>query len=60
MPSPYAPHTDAETEAMLDAVGVNDIGALFDVPRSVAFDGEFGIPGHGERKARREAAGTTT
>ena len=57
MTSPYAPHTDAETEAMLDAVGVDDIEALFDVPQSVAFDGEFGIPEHGEREVRREAAG---
>jgi len=56
MTSPYAPHTDAETEAMLDAVGVDDIDALFDVPDSVAFDGEFGIPEHSEREARREAA----
>ena len=56
MTSPYAPHTDAETEAMLDAVGVDDLDALFDVPGSVAFDGEFGIPEHGEREARREAA----
>jgi len=56
MTSPYAPHTDAETEAMLEAVGVDDLDALFDVPESVAFDGEFGIPEHGEREARREAA----
>jgi len=56
MTSPYAPHTDAETEAMLDAVGVDEIDALFDVPDSVAFDGEFGIPAHGERETRREAA----
>ncbi|MDS0259392.1 aminomethyl-transferring glycine dehydrogenase subunit GcvPA [Haloarcula sp. S1CR25-12] len=54
--SPYAPHTPAETEAMLDAVGVDDVEALFDVPDSVAFDGDFGIPAHGEREARREAA----
>ena len=56
MTSPYAPQTDAETEAMLDAVGVADVEALFDVPDSVAFDGEFGIPVHGERETHREAA----
>ncbi len=56
MTSPYAPHTDAETETMLSAVGVNEIDALFDVPDAVAFDAEFGIPAHGERGARREAA----
>ena len=56
MTSPYAPHTEAETEAMLDVVGADDLDALFDVPDDVAFDGEFGIPAHGEREARREAA----
>ncbi|MBX0287310.1 aminomethyl-transferring glycine dehydrogenase subunit GcvPA [Haloarcula salinisoli] len=56
MTSPYAPHTEAETDAMLEAVGVDDIESLFDVPDSVAFDGEFGIPAHGEREVRREAA----
>ncbi|WP_262180870.1 aminomethyl-transferring glycine dehydrogenase subunit GcvPA [Haloarcula laminariae] len=56
MTSPYAPHTDAEAQAMLDAVGVDDIEALFNVPDSVAFDGEFGIQSRGEREARREAA----
>ncbi|WP_324663763.1 aminomethyl-transferring glycine dehydrogenase subunit GcvPA [Haloarcula sediminis] len=56
MTSPYAPHTDAETEAMLAAVGGDDIEALFDVPDAVAFDGEFGIEARGERETRREAA----
>ena len=56
MTSPYAPHTPSETAAMLDAVGVDDVEALFDVPDTVAFDGEFGISAHGEREARREAA----
>jgi len=56
MTSPYAPHTATETEAMLEAVGVDDIEALFDVPDSVAFDGDFGIDAHDERAARREAA----
>ncbi|WP_254279006.1 aminomethyl-transferring glycine dehydrogenase subunit GcvPA [Haloarcula marina] len=53
--SPYAPHTPAETAAMLDALGVDDIDALFDVPESVAFDGEFGIEARGERETRRTA-----
>ena len=56
MTSPYAPHTESETEAMLDAVGVDGIEALFDVPDSVAFDGEFGIDERGERATRRETA----
>ncbi|MBX0324478.1 aminomethyl-transferring glycine dehydrogenase subunit GcvPA [Halomicroarcula sp. F13] len=53
--SPYAPHTPAETAAMLDAIGVDDVEALFDVPDAVAFDGDFGIDAHGERETRREA-----
>ena len=50
--SPYAPHTDAETEAMLSAVGVDDEEALFDIPEDVRFDGEFGIEPRGERAVR--------
>jgi len=52
--SPYAPHTPGETAAMLDAVGVEDEADLFDVPESVAFDGEFNIPARSERAVRRE------
>ncbi|WP_419181123.1 aminomethyl-transferring glycine dehydrogenase subunit GcvPA [Haloarcula litorea] len=54
--SPYAPHTPAETSEMLAAVGADSLEALFDVPDSVAFDGEFGIDARGERETRREAA----
>jgi glycine dehydrogenase subunit 1 len=50
--SPYAPHTDAETEAMLSAVGAGDEEALFDIPEAVRFDGEFGIEPRGERAVR--------
>jgi glycine dehydrogenase subunit 1 len=52
--SPYAPHTQAETAAMLDAVGVDSVEALFDIPESVRFDGEFGIDPRNERTVRRE------
>ena len=52
--SPYAPHTAAETAAMLDAVGVDSEGDLFDVPPTVAFDGEFDIPARSEQDVRRE------
>ncbi|RLM89932.1 aminomethyl-transferring glycine dehydrogenase subunit GcvPA [Haloarcula sp. Atlit-7R] len=55
--SPYAPQTAAETAAMLDAVGADDLESLFDVPESVAFDGEFGINARSERATRREVAG---
>jgi glycine dehydrogenase subunit 1 len=53
-PSPFAPHTPAETEAMLSAVGVDDVDELFDVPDGVAFDGELGIDPRDERTVRRE------
>ena len=52
--SPYAPHTDAETAAMLDAVGADSLDDLFDVPESVRFDGEFGIDEQSEAAVRRE------
>ncbi|SIR24184.1 glycine dehydrogenase (decarboxylating) alpha subunit [Haladaptatus litoreus] len=52
--SPYAPHTAEETMAMLDAVGVESVEALFDIPESVRFDGEFGIERRSEQATRRE------
>jgi glycine dehydrogenase subunit 1 len=52
--SPYAPHTEAETAAMLDAVGADDEAELFDIPDPVAFDGEFGIEARSEQALRRE------
>ncbi|WP_435175285.1 aminomethyl-transferring glycine dehydrogenase subunit GcvPA [Halorussus sp. AFM4] len=55
--SPYAPHTADETAAMLDAVGADDAGELFDIPESVAFDGEFGIDARTEREAERHVRG---
>ncbi|MGM0447160.1 MAG: aminomethyl-transferring glycine dehydrogenase subunit GcvPA [Methanobacteriota archaeon] len=54
--TPYAPHTDDETAAMLAAVGVDDEEALFDIPESVAFDGDFGIEPRTERGIRDECA----
>jgi glycine dehydrogenase subunit 1 len=42
---------------MLDAVGADSIEELFDVPDSVAFDGEFGIDSHSERETRRTLQG---
>ncbi|MDL5361478.1 aminomethyl-transferring glycine dehydrogenase subunit GcvPA [Halalkalicoccus sp. NIPERK01] len=52
--SPFAPHTDEETAAMLEAVGVESVEDLFDIPESVRFDGEFGIDPTGERELRAE------
>jgi glycine dehydrogenase subunit 1 len=56
--SPYAPHTDADTEAMLDAIGVDSEEALFDIPEPVRFDGVFDIDARDERTARREVRRT--
>ena len=50
--SPYAPHTDAETAAMLSAVGVDTEAALFDIPESVRFDGSLDIDPKDERAVR--------
>lgn len=55
--SPYAPHTADATAEMLDAIGVDDEGALFDIPEDVAFTGEFGIESRGERELRDEFSG---
>ena len=52
--SPYAPHTDEETAAMLDAVGAESEEALFDIPDGVAFDDAFGIEGRSEQGLRTE------
>ena len=54
---PYATHSDAERSAMLDAVGVSDPDALFDIPESVRFDGDYGIDAHSEREARAAVEG---
>jgi len=52
--SPYAPHTPAETQAMLDAIGVDSEADLFDIPEEVRFDGSFGIESRSERAVRDE------
>ncbi|MFW6317096.1 MAG: glycine dehydrogenase, partial [Halorubrum sp.] len=54
--TPYAPHTDAETAAMLSAIGADDEEALFDIPDDVAFDGAFGIEPRTEREIRDECS----
>nr|WP_049934538.1 aminomethyl-transferring glycine dehydrogenase subunit GcvPA [Halalkalicoccus jeotgali] len=52
--SPFAPHTDGETAAMLEAVGAESIEDLFDIPEPIRFDGEFGIEPRSEREIRTE------
>ena len=54
--TPFAPHTPEETAAMLDAVGVDDVEALFDVPESIRFDGDLGIDARSEQAVREEFA----
>ncbi|MFB6171478.1 MAG: aminomethyl-transferring glycine dehydrogenase subunit GcvPA [Haloarculaceae archaeon] len=56
--SPYAPHTAAETDAMLATLGVDSEEDLFDIPASVRFDGAFGIEARSERAVRDEVART--
>ncbi|GGJ16074.1 glycine dehydrogenase [Halobellus salinus] len=56
--TPYAPHTPAETAAMLDAVGVDSEADLFDVPEAVQFDGDLGIEKRSERELRSELSET--
>jgi glycine dehydrogenase subunit 1 len=55
--SPYAPHSAAEVEAMLDAVGADSVEALFDIPGELRFDGDFGIEARSERAVRAEVEG---
>jgi glycine dehydrogenase subunit 1 len=56
--SPFAPHTDADRRAMLDAVGVDHEAELFDIPESVRFDGDLGIEPRSERAVREELSTT--
>ncbi|UTF52339.1 aminomethyl-transferring glycine dehydrogenase subunit GcvPA [Natronosalvus rutilus] len=51
--SPYAPHTDDDTAAMLEAVDADSVDDLFDIPPAVWFDDEFGIDARTEREARQ-------
>ncbi len=55
--SPYAPHTDDDTAAMLEAVGVDSVDDLFDIPADVRFDGEFGIDARTEAETRELVEG---
>ena len=51
--SPYAPHTTEERSRMLDAVGVETVDDLFDIPTAVEFDDSFGIDARSEQETRR-------
>ncbi|RQG90367.1 aminomethyl-transferring glycine dehydrogenase subunit GcvPA [Natrarchaeobius halalkaliphilus] len=56
--TPFAPHTDDEVEAMLEAVGVDDADELFDIDASIRFDGEFDIDAATEQTVTRELTET--
>ncbi|MDJ1431485.1 aminomethyl-transferring glycine dehydrogenase subunit GcvPA [Halostagnicola sp. A-GB9-2] len=51
--SPYAPHTNENLESMLEAVGVETVEELFDIPEEVQYDGEFEINARTERETRQ-------
>ncbi|WP_226479354.1 aminomethyl-transferring glycine dehydrogenase subunit GcvPA [Natrinema amylolyticum] len=51
--SPYAPHTEEDRTAMLEAVGTESVEELFDIPADVRFDGDFDIDARTERETRR-------
>jgi glycine dehydrogenase subunit 1 len=54
--TPFAPHTESETRAMLDVLGVDSEADLFDIPDGVGFDGTLDISPRSEREIRREVA----
>jgi glycine dehydrogenase subunit 1 len=54
--SPFAPHTDRETDAMLEAIGAESEAALFDIPEAIRFEDAFGIEARSERQVRAELA----
>jgi len=51
--SPYASVSNETAAAMLDAIGVDDVEALFDIPEAVRFEGSFDIPTRSERAVSR-------
>ncbi|WP_222918758.1 aminomethyl-transferring glycine dehydrogenase subunit GcvPA [Natrinema sp. SYSU A 869] len=51
--SPYAPYTEEDRTAMLEAVGAESAEDLFDIPADVRFDGRFDIDTRTERETRR-------
>jgi glycine dehydrogenase subunit 1 len=50
--SPYAPNAEDDEAAMLEAVGVEDVEELFDIPEEVRFDGEFDIEARSEPETK--------
>ncbi|MDG5817684.1 aminomethyl-transferring glycine dehydrogenase subunit GcvPA [Natronococcus sp. A-GB7] len=54
--SPFAPHSEADVETMLQAIDAESVEELFDIPSSVRFDGEFGIDAASEQEVVRQVA----
>jgi glycine dehydrogenase subunit 1 len=50
--SPYAPNAEDDEAAMLEAVGVDAVEELFDIPDGVRFDGEFDIEARSEPETK--------
>lgn len=57
MTSPYAPHTEAEVDEMLNVVGADSIDELFDVPDKLLHNGDFGVEPKTERETVRHVDG---
>lgn len=56
--SPFAPHTAAERDAMLEAVGIEREEDLFDIPEPVRFDETFDIEARSEQAVRTDVRKT--
>lgn len=52
--SPYAPSAGEDVEVMLDAIGVESVEDLFDIPDSIRFEDEIGINPSSEQQIKRE------
>ncbi|THE63176.1 aminomethyl-transferring glycine dehydrogenase subunit GcvPA [Salinadaptatus halalkaliphilus] len=56
--TPFAPQTDEDVAAMLEAIGVSDVDELFDIPDAVRFDESFDIDAGSEQTVVRELTET--
>jgi len=56
--NPFTPHTEADVEAMLDAIDVESVKELFDIPPSVKFEGSYGIESASEQAIVQKVSDT--
>ena len=54
--SPFAPNTEADTQEMLDAIGVDDVEALFDIPEDIRYTEDFDIEARSEPEVKAMVA----